>query len=591
MGLTALVLLLQTMAPQVSADSVRELRDAALDAQRHYEFLLRRLAPVTLGSGWSGDDCDEIVGRFCLRFSDDVADPVYDPPEENQRVVNARKEAVETYRRYFAVRPGEREAAGPLVRYLIEDGRPSEGLAAARTYAWASRDESWGSMLLGFALHANGEDEAAEMAFDGALASFPPGARDRILRLDILVEPEERRAYGGLDQQTRQTYDTAFWRLADPLYLLRGNGRRAEHLARRVQASLMAEAPVVRGMYRWGDDLEELTARYGVPTRRERVLGSGLRSASMVEHYSPRSVSFAPPALRSRGFAPQPEPGGRWVLDPRFPRSLYAPVNLDRLFELDHQVSVLPRGDSAILRVDARIPLDSLGETAAAVETGLFLLDSLVEPVTERRRIHRRRAADLVLSAEIAVAPGRYVYSAEALDTVTRRAARARHRFDVPPYVRGLLSLSDPLLGEPFGSRPLPPGRDDSAVRPLGSLIVAPTDTLGIYAEAHDLAAGDRGVTEYDVELALYDADGQGFPARAIGWLGRVLGLAGPDEQPRLSWSGEGTPGLPAIIAVDLDLGGIDQGLYRLELTVRDRILGTKRTRSRVIRLSDDRGS
>ncbi len=93
-----------------SAEAERHKR-AARKAEAEYESRARRLAPATVGSG--GGECDEIVGRFCLRF--DTGDPRPIPPEV-PRVVQARRDAVETLRRAFSAMPGDLRIAGSLVR-------------------------------------------------------------------------------------------------------------------------------------------------------------------------------------------------------------------------------------------------------------------------------------------------------------------------------------------------------------------------------------------------------------------------------------------------------------------------------------------
>ncbi|NIU78285.1 MAG: hypothetical protein GWN71_33440, partial [Gammaproteobacteria bacterium] len=85
-----------------------------------------------------------------------------------------------------ALVPGDVEVAGPLVRYLTEDGRAREAVSAARAFAWASADSTWGPLLVGFALHANGEDAEASAAFERALARMPVEERREIQVLDPL---------------------------------------------------------------------------------------------------------------------------------------------------------------------------------------------------------------------------------------------------------------------------------------------------------------------------------------------------------------------------------------------------------------------
>lgn len=54
-------------APAPDADSIETLRDNARRAEAEFERLARRLAPIKFSS-MNGTRCDEIVGRFCLRY-------------------------------------------------------------------------------------------------------------------------------------------------------------------------------------------------------------------------------------------------------------------------------------------------------------------------------------------------------------------------------------------------------------------------------------------------------------------------------------------------------------------------------------------
>ncbi|HEX7118741.1 MAG TPA: hypothetical protein VF212_08140 [Longimicrobiales bacterium] len=574
--------LFQTVLPQaIPQDSAEALRDDARSAERRYESLLRRLAPVRMGG--AGGRCDEIVGRFCLVY--DGGDP---PPERPTPppVLRARQDVVEALRRAFAAMPGDLETAGPLLRYLIEDDRAEEALSAARTFAWASPDSVWGALLLGYAYHAAGDDAAAERSFDEALARMSAEDRRRFEDIEVFLSGDERGAYDDLEAGARTAYEADFWRLADPLYLRAGNARRAEHFARHVWSRLLSETPRVAGMSAWGRDLEELTLRYGVPTSRERVVSlHTLGPDGYVEHYHPDQLAYLPESLRTEGFPAAPPPGGPWPLERERARSGYAPRHLRRLVRVPHQVARFPSGDSVAVRIYGRMPLDSAAAGAPETRAGLFLLDARYAPARTALGHATVRNDTAVASMEARVVPGSYVYSLELLEERSRLAGRSRYALDVPGYPRTGVALSDPVLAEPFGAGRLPAGRDDARLHPLARLVLEPGDTVGLYAEAHGLRAGSDGVTHYAVELALLRADDPALLVRAVRWLGQALGLAGEDPPPRLSWEGRGQGGRAAILAVDVPLTELDAGLYELELTVTDRVGGSRFTSRRLFRV------
>lgn len=576
-----------TAYPSIPEDSAEALRRAARSAERSYERLVRRLAPVRFGGG-AGGPCDEVVGRFCLIYDGGKGPP---PDSVAPQVLRARQDVVDALRRAFAGRPGDLSTAGPLLRYLVEDGRADEAVSAARTFAWASADSVWGPLLLGYALHAAGDDSAAERQFDEALARMPARERRRFETLDVLLAGKERGVYGDLAGGERAAYEERFWRLGDPLYLLAGNERRAEHFARHVWSRLLSEAPVVRGMTSWGRDLEELTLRYGVPASRERIVNLyALAEDSYVEHYHPDALAFLPESLRTAGFPAAPPPGEPWPLERERARSGYAPSRVRRMVPLAHQVARFPAGDSVAVMVYGRMPLDPAAAGRAAARAGLFLLGAAYGPVREERAVARAARDTVEAVFEVRVRPGAYVYSFEVLEEETRLAGRSRYALDVPGYPSSGVALSDPVLADAFGAGALPAGRRDGRLRPRAEPVLTAGDTVGVYAEAHGLAPGPDSETRYAVEVVLRRVEDRAALSRALRWLGRRLGLAGEREPPRLRWDGRAEAGLPAILAFDVPLVGLAAGLYELELTVEDRVGGSSSTSRRLFRIREGGG-
>ncbi len=53
-----------------------------------------------------------------------------------------------------------------------------------------------------------------------------------------------------------------------------------------------------------------------------------------------------------------------------------------------------------------------------------------------------------------------------------------------------------------------------------------------------------------------------------------------------MSWTGDAAAGEPVVLALDLAMEAVEPGLYRLEMSVRDLVLGTRRTTSRLLRVT-----
>lgn len=588
MGIVTLLLLLQGWSPTpVSPDSAEALRKLAQRAERTYEFLLRSMAPVRFGSPPSADYCDEIIGRFCLTFDGGRGSSRRPDTTVAGKVISARQLAVEMLRHAFSELPGDLATAGPLLRYLVEDGRAEEAVAAARTFAWASGDSAWGPFLIGYSLHAAGQDSLAETYFHKGIEHLSEEDRKRILSITYLVAPKEESAYGKLSEEERIDYERAVWQLGDPLYLTPGNERYAEHLARHVWSRILADAPLTSRMHRWGDDLEELTVRYGVPTTRERVLGDLLlQSESMVEYYDPDQLAYLPETLHTSGLPPTPPPGTSWDLERERARSGYRPLTIRRLRPFSHQVSRFPAtGNESILRIDAAVVLDDEARQASRARTGLFILDSTYLPFREQRGAAPISGDTVTLSTEVQLTAGRYIYSLELFEDSSRFAGRARYGVEIPNPRAGRLALSDPVVADPFGTAPLPVSRNDARLRPRASLILSTDETIGLYAEAHRLGPGQDSIAHFTIALTVGDAEPPSLLARAWGWVGRKIGVARPDETPRLTWEGSAPAGAPAILAVDLPLTGLKPGLYAIELQLTDLTTADRVTTTRLIRI------
>ncbi|MFP4623635.1 MAG: hypothetical protein ACLFRX_05600 [Gemmatimonadota bacterium] len=569
---------------QPPQDPLPQVRRDARQAAYTYERLLRRRAPETWGGG--GDRCHEIIGRFCFRFTDDDRDPDPPPPEEHEDIAEARTRAVATHRAWFALEPEKPGVAGPLVRYLIDDGRPREALAAARTHAWAAERTVPSLLILGLSLHHAGEFTAAEAVFDSVRSRVLAEERSRLDDVEVLLEPRERRVYRDLDPEAREAYNGRFWAFSDPSLQDGGNERRSAHYARHAWAMILKDAPGVQGRTSWGSDVEEILLRYGRPLSRARIRQPTWRlydDLSMVESFDPLAVPLVPAALLTRGLPVSPEPGARGELERDTVRSSYAPIRLTRLRSLPVQAARFPADSGARLLVAGVLERD----TAYAVNAGvpprprglLVVLDTLGREVS-RTTAQASTLADSALAVwgELWLGPGSYVYRLEVTDDSAGIGALSQYRIDIPAPVPP--GLSD-LLVAPVGGDSVPASRP--GVSPDRRLVVPVGARLLVWAEASALALMN-GRSRYAVEWWVERGDKGGIVSRAARWLGRRLGLGERPEPVRVRWE-DGTRELPAVVALSVDLGGMDPGLYRLALTVRDRISGLEKTATRLFRI------
>jgi hypothetical protein len=572
------------LQPAVPDDSLERIRRTARRAETRFERLVRSLAPLRWGDS-PGGPCDEIVGRFCLTFTTGTP---REPEPEVPRVIDARREAIEALRMAFSYEGHSLATTGPLVRYLVEDDRAAEAVSAARTYDALARDSVWGPLLLGFSLHAAADDTAAERLFARGLAGLAPEQQAAIRDVEWILSHDDQRFYRTLSEPERARAEERLWRHADPLYLTPGNERRAEHMARHVWSRILEMTPLVGGMQRWGRDLEELTVRYGVPTARTRTWASGpLRQGGLTEHYDPDALAFVQEDLLTRGPMPSPAPGEGWRLDNPRARSSFAPRTIRRLEALPHQVTRFPANDRVILRIDAPVPGVEATNDDTSYRTGLWILDAetMAGLDSVASEVHAMRQTGR-LHHELAVTPGGRVYSMELMASGTGLAARSRYAIDLELPEPGAPQLSDPLLAKPFRGT-LPRGREDPVMEPHGDLVMAEGDTIGLYAEVGGLREDAEGVRQFGVDLSIRRADRDAFPARAVAWLGRRLGLSSAPVPPRVSWRDRRDGTGSAIIAVDLPLSDLPGGLHAVTLRVTDVLSGRESTTRKLIRIRD----
>jgi len=516
------------------------LRRAARAAEVGYERTARWLAPGTYGA--RAGRCDETVGRFCLTF-DTLSKPPRGP--ERPEVGAARERAIAALQALLRAAPGDLKAAGALVRMLVEGRRQDEAVEAAFAFAAASQAPLWGDWLSGYALHAAGRDSLAERHFRTALARVPEREREDITSIEWLLSAAERKRVKALPAAARAAYHDRFWRLADPMWLTAANEVWVEHVARHVEARLLSQVPLVLGMLRWGRDLDELTVRYGAPIARQRDYGS--EGFSFIEHFDTAALAYVPQSLVGDALAALP-PGEPWPLKAPSARSSHAPPAIRQAVPLSHQLTRIPDGDAMRVRLDAEVLPDG-SATAEAV-----LVAWPWRGGNEIRRSMLVSGDSAAVRLELRVPRDSMVYSAEIFEPARRQLQLARYLLE--PLATAPVQLSDILL-----TRPQPDSASDAAPA-LTSLLITGDTSLGVRV----IVAGVEPGEAMDVEVSFARADQPSLLGRALGWTGRRLGLAGDASPPRVRWRTAAAE--DRAVQINLRTPG-RPGLYYVQLGVR----------------------
>jgi len=524
-----------------SADARRE----AQAAQARFENTRWAHLPWTWHSR-AGGDCAEIVGRFCLFFDDGGS--TWEPPPEPNDVVAAREALIRTLQAAKSAHSNDPWIVGQHVRYLIEAERFDE---AERAAAGCTAEPWWCLALAGYVWHARADFARSEASFEVALDAMPSAERRRWTDLSVLLAPDAAREYRRLDPSAREARERRFWRLADPFLSVPGNERRTEHFTRHVLARLAEDARSPERIS-WGDDLRELLLRYGAAAGWQRVRPSTMSMArpSVVSHFAPGGREMLPAWDVTED--PTAAAADGWHPEGRYPRTEYAPAYSAAFHEVEQQVAMFRRGDSARIVAAWRVPSDSFPDSALVAAALAVAASEDVVPAISTGEVRGRRGALSV------AAPARpLVLSLELLAREERHAARARLGVRPPWDSDAPIGVSDLLLITP---REPPPASLEEAI-PLArsSTRLRTAERIGVYWEIY---GADEPPRQAFVTLSLTRGE--------VGWARRLMervGLADEFDGLKLQWEERvGSTVTPR--AVVLDFERLEPGAYTLELLV-----------------------
>ena len=572
-------------------DSVA-LHEEAKEAQARFErFREERIPPELAGYGGG---CDEIVGRFCLRFEDGEDEDEWTVPEEPVEFGMARVQVLRELSEIHAQIPRDSWILGQRVFYMGEvgDWRGAENLIRR-----CGGGNWWCTSLLGFVRHEQGDWNTAADLFALAITQMPEG--ESFLSLGLLLDPDALEVYEGASDKAAA--EERLWLLSDPLYLVDGNDRMTEQFARAVLVRMRREAVNPYGV-EWGDDIEELTLRYGAEgawERRRGIPNGTLQDTrSIVGRHHPKSQEFLPPdeALEDPALVAP----GDWTLEQRRPWTGYAPPYAPDLNALETQVARFRRGDSLLVagafapeeedavtdsrrqtrnprivdlraqrnedRGDRQARLNPFGrppeepqpfiveepEPEGPVQSALFLID------TESGARHEVHGEDPSGVFRLQVPNGRYVVSIEAFSPDAKQAWRDRHGLWQDPIVPGLAAMSDLLILA--GGGEIPTSLDEALPSALPAVRIRAGEPFKVAWELYGLQIGESASVRIGVD--------QGGPG-LFRQLGQFLRVLEPDSPVVMTYEDAGPDVLGTVFrAVQLNLPDLEPGEYTLTVEV-----------------------
>ena len=572
-------------------DSVA-LHEKAKEAQARFErFREERIPPELAGYGGG---CDEIIGRFCLRFEDGEDESEWTVPEEPVEFGMARVQILRELAEVHAQIPRDSWILGQRVFYMGEvgDWRGAESLIRR-----CGGGNWWCTSLLGFVRHEQGDWNTAADLFALAITQMPEG--ESFLSLGLLLDPDALEVYERASDQAAA--EERLWLLSDPLYLVDGNDRMTEQYARAVLVRMRREAVNPYGV-EWGDDIEELTLRYGAEgawERRRGIPNGTLQDTrSIVGRHHPKSQEFLPPdeALEDPALVAP----GDWTLEQRRPWTGYAPPYAPDLNALETQVARFRRGDSLLVagafapeeedavtdsrrqtrnprivdlrarrnedRGDRQARLNPFGrppeepepfiaeepEPEGPVQSALFLID--IESGAQHE-VHGEGPSGVF---QLQVPNGRYVVAIEAFSPDAKQAWRDRHGLWQDPIIPGLAAMSDLLILA--GGGEIPTSLDEALPTALPAVRIRAGEPFKVAWELYGLQIGESASVRIGV-----DQGGPGLFRR----LGQFLRVLEPDSPVVMTYQDAGPDVLGRVFrAVQLNLPDLEPGEYTLTVEV-----------------------
>jgi GWxTD domain-containing protein len=537
-----------------------------------------------LGGTSSGAFCPAGVAFFCYNYTrardfnllfEEVANPASDRAETHPPRIE------EQYRTALAYDPGFEPAARGLMALYLRLGRTEEfrEVAAELVDLYPGRPYPW--VFEGLALYESAQWEDAHRSFERGLALMPPSERIAFEDVSALLQRSQRTAYAGLGDVGKRQYADVLWAKSDPLYLVPGNERWMEHVARVAFAELNFGAPEL-GMRGWESDRGLVYVRYGPPRRIWAIntstrLASGTADRWILWNYrvdAPSFIFYSQAGYRSVRFD---QAANTQAYASELAETESATVFRSRAVttwvEVPHQIARLRGSESDLTQVVAYVeaePSRFLLFEGDSVTTALFLFTPQHRDTAElRSSIPADASGNLAFATELY--PADYDYSIEAFARQSKVAGTERGLLPVPGFRSDGLSLSDLVVADGVTPRVAEPIRwTDFSIGASRDLSFRALEEIHLYFELYGLATNGNGEARYELEITVEDVTAEGLVSSVVRSLGNLVGL-GDDADTRLRFDRVGEPRegiVPEYLS--LLLTDVEPGDYLIHVKVTD---------------------
>jgi GWxTD domain-containing protein len=544
-----------------------------------------------LGGTSSGAFCPAGVAFFCYNYTrtrdfnllfEEVASPASDRAETYPPRIE------EQYRTALAYDPGLEPAARSLMALYLRLGRTEEFREVARELVdtYPGRPYPW--VFEGLALYERGQWEDARRSFERGLALMPPDERVAFEDVSALLQRTQLNAYSALGDDERLEYADVLWAKSDPLYLVPGNERWMEHVARVTYAELNFGAPEL-GMRGWQSDRGLVYIRYGAPRKIWSIntstrLTSGTSDRWILWNYrvdAPSFIFYSQAGYRSVRFdqAANTQAYASELAESESTTAFRSRA-VTTWIDLPHQIARLRGSESDLTQVVAYVdanPSRFLLFEGDSVTTALFLFTPQHRDTAElRSSISADASGNIVFATQLY--PADYDYAIEAFARESKVAGTERGVLPVRGFRPDGLSLSDLVVADGVTPRVEDPIRwTDFSIGASRDLTFGAEEEIHLYFELYGLSMDGNGEARYELEITVEDVTAEGLVSSVVRSLGDLVGL-GDDADTRLRFDRVAEPRdgiVPEYLS--LLLTDVEPGDYLVHVKVRDEMSDDER--------------
>lgn len=554
-----------------------------------------------LGGSAGSTFCPAGVAFFCYNYTrprdfnllfEEVATPGSDRPEDLYPLIE------DYYRAALSYEPRHDMAARHLMALYLRRGRTEDFAALARELVSLDPGRPFPWLFQGLAHYRAERWDEAQQSFDEGLTRLPPSERSAYQDVGTLLQRAQRAGYAGLADRDKREYEDVLWARSDPLYLLPGNERRLEHIARVTYAELNFGNPEL-GERGYESDRGLVYIRWGEPRKVWKIdtgtrLSQGSGGRWILWNYridAPSFIFFSQAGYQTVRFD-QSANAGEYAreLAETESASVFRSRAVTTWIDLPHQFARFKGSGPDLTRIVAWAEVDPtrfLLFDGDSVASALYLFTPDMRDTVEMRQTLAANASGQ-LAFTIEAYPADYAFALEGLAVDSRVAGTERGDLPVLGFPEDRLSVSDLVVADGVRPRAVDPVRwSDFSIAASRDLTFSPNDEIHLYFEVYGLLTDANGVGRYRLELTVEDVTEQGLVSSVVRSLGNLVGIDG-DEETRIRFDRTGEPREGTVAEyLSISLPDVGAGTYDVRVQVDDLEAGTTQTLSRTITILD----